>query len=160
MTPDTRDYTILSNYGIPVTDRLLIFQLKACKNAYVGLMSGNTENDPLFEIDFGGYSNSVSFIRAGKDSKLPRLVENSGPILHCSEYKEFMITWDANTINVYRGLDSSGSLFLSWTSPTTLWPIINIGISTAYTANGNWIFHTQGKEITPDDISNITSGCM
>lgn len=150
----------MSNHGIRATDRLLIFQLKACKNGYVGLMTGNTENERLYEIDFGGHKNTVSFIRAGKSNTLPRLVEIAGPVLHCSEYKEFMITWDANTINVSHGLDDSGSTFLTWTSPTTLLPIINIGISTAYTAMGNWIFHTQGKNITPDDISNITSGCM
>ncbi|CAG2190100.1 unnamed protein product [Mytilus edulis] len=156
-TPKTRDYTLLSNYGISATDRVLTFQEKACSNAYVGLMSGNTETEPLYEIVFGGYSNTVSFIRAGKSITLPRLVEFAGPVLDCSQYKEFRITWDDNTINVSHGLDDSGSTFLTWTS-APLWPIQNIGISTAYGSNGEWIFHTQGKKITPDDILNTP--CM
>lgn len=151
----------MSNYSISATDRVLTFQVKACSNAYVGLMSGNTESEPLYEIDFGGVGNSVSFIRAGKSNTLPRLVELAGPVLDCDKYKDFRIHWDDDTINVNHGLDDKGSPFLTWTSLSApLWPISNIGISTAFGANGEWIFHTQGKKITPDDILNITPGCM
>ncbi|XP_071141911.1 uncharacterized protein 5-like [Mytilus edulis] len=159
-TPETRDYTFLSNHGIRATDRILTFQLEACNNAYVGLMSGSSDAQPLYEIDFGAYGNTVSFIRAGKSSKLPRLDETNGNALDCNIYKEFRITWDDNTINVSHGLENSWSPFLTWTSPTTLWPIQHIGISTAYGAKGKWIFHIQSKQFTPDEISNTTPRCM
>lgn len=151
----------MNEKGIRATDGHLTFQLKACFNAYVGLMSENSETKPLYEIDFGEYGNTVTFIRAGKFYKLPRLDEVEGEILNCDKYKDFMITWDAHTINVRHGLDDSRLPFLTWTSTTTLWPIRYIGISTSYfgDATGEWIFHTQGKEIkTHPDNKPKTEG--
>lgn len=147
----------MSNYGISATNRFLTFQVRACSHAFVGLMSGNTETEPFYNIAFGVYSNTVSFIKAGKSTNLPRLVQFAGPVLNCDQYKDFRVTWDDNTINFSHGLDDSVSPFLTWTD-ASLWPIQNIGISTAYGDNGDWIFHTQGKNITPDDILNIKLG--
>lgn len=145
-TPETREYTMLSYDGVTATDRLIRFKVKASNNAYVALLSGQTDSDPLYEIDFGGDINTVSFLRAGNSRQYPRLDEVAGPILRFDEYIEFWITWDDNTINVGLGLDVTGPLFLTWTSKTTLWTITNIGISTAFGATGEWIFYTKGKK--------------
>ncbi|VDI77488.1 Hypothetical predicted protein [Mytilus galloprovincialis] len=72
--PNTRSYTIVSNLGKSVDDRLIIFKVKACEQAYVGLMSGQTESNSLHEIVFGGDANTASFIRAGNSFSLPDLV--------------------------------------------------------------------------------------
>ncbi|CAG2205175.1 unnamed protein product [Mytilus edulis] len=107
-----------------ISDRIISFKVQACSNAYVGLISGTDETDPLYEITI-----------------------------------EFCITWDDNTINVRRGLDVTGSLFLSWTSGTDLWPILNVGICTSYHgATGNWIFNTQGLQTTTDEGTTLHKG--
>ncbi|CAG2202653.1 unnamed protein product [Mytilus edulis] len=106
-------------------------------------MSGSSDDQPLYEIDLGAYGNTVSYIRAGKSVSLPRLDEYQGPALKCNTYKDFRITWDDDTITVSRGLDDSASPFLTWTSPTTFWPVQTIGICTAHGATGEWIFHIQ-----------------
>ncbi|VDI27428.1 Hypothetical predicted protein, partial [Mytilus galloprovincialis] len=118
-TPETRDYTFVSNYGIRASDRILSFQLNACNNAYLGLISGSSDDQPLYEIDLGAYGNTVSYILARTSGSLPRLDEYPGPALKCNTYKDFRIIWDDDTINVSRGLDDSCSPFLTWTSPTT-----------------------------------------
>ena len=144
-TPDTRSYTIVSNSGISVDDRFIIFKVKACQTTYVGLMSGPTENDPLHEIVFGGDSNTASFLRAGKSYILPDLERIEGKILNCNQYVDFWITWNDYTITVGLGLQVTGSAFLTWTSPNPLLAIENIGIATAYGATGEWTFYTRGK---------------
>lgn len=149
----------MSNYGIRASDRILSFQLNACNNAYIGLMSGSSDDQPLYEIDLGAYGNTVSYIRAGKSVSLPRLDEYPGPALKCNTYKDFRITWYDDTINVSHGLDDSASPFLTWTSPTTFWPVQTIGICTAHGATGEWIFHIQGKQFISYDNSNNTSWC-
>ncbi|VDI53016.1 Hypothetical predicted protein [Mytilus galloprovincialis] len=111
-------------------------------------MSENSETEPLYEIDFGGYGNTVTFIRAGKFHKLPRLDEVEGEILNCDKYKDFMITWDAHTINVRHGLDDSRPPFLTWTSTTTLWPIRQLSyteITTSSLGTASPITTTNGK---------------
>ncbi|VDI83767.1 Hypothetical predicted protein [Mytilus galloprovincialis] len=127
-----------------ISDRIISFKVQACSNAYVGLISGTDETDDLYEITIGNYQDTESFIRDGKSSTATKSDIVYGSVLDCSAYREFCITWDDNTINVRRGLDVSGSLFLSWTSGTNLWPILNVGICTRYNgATGNWIFGAQ-----------------
>lgn len=144
-TQETRSYTIVSNHGVSVDDRRIIFKVKACGHAYVGLMSGPTESDPLHEIVFGGDYNSASFVRAGKSYSLPDLVRIDVPILDCNQHVEFWITWNDNTIDVGLGLQVTGSVFLTWTSSNPLLAIQNIGIATAHGSVGEWTFYTEGK---------------
>ncbi|CAG2230627.1 unnamed protein product [Mytilus edulis] len=138
---------MLSELSQSISDRIISFKVQTCTNAYVGLISGTDETDPLYEIAIGTYGNTKSFIRIGKDFAAPKFSEKVEPVLNCSAYTEFCITWDDNTINVRRGLDVTGSLFLSWTSGTDLWPILNVGICTAsFGSTGNWIFYAQGNK--------------
>lgn len=151
----------MSNYGVRATDRILTFEVNACNDAYMGLMSGSSDAQPLYEIDLGAYRNTVSYIWAGKSGTLPRLDEYNGATLHCYAYREFIITWDDKTINVVsHGMDDNGSPFLTWTSSTTLWPIQYIGMSTAYGATGKWIFYIQGNNISPDDSFYTLLWCL
>ncbi|VDI72988.1 Hypothetical predicted protein [Mytilus galloprovincialis] len=143
---------MLSEISQYISDRIISFKVQACNNAYVGLISGTDETDPLYEIAIGTYSDTQSLIRIGKDYSAPKLSENTDPVLDCSAYTEFCITWDDNTINVRRGLDVTGSLFLSWTSDIDLWPILNVGICTTRSSvTANWIFYVQ------DNLQTTTS---
>ncbi|VDI20938.1 Hypothetical predicted protein [Mytilus galloprovincialis] len=132
-----------------IRDRIISFKVKTCTNAYVGLISGTDETDPLYEIAIGSFENTQSFIRIGKDYSAPKLSEIAGRVLDCSAYTEFCITWDANTINVRRGMYVTGSLFLSWTSKTeqtTIEPTNDI--STAQLTTGD----TATPESQPTDL--------
>lgn len=114
---------------------VLIFEVKTCWNAYVGLISGHTDSDPLYEIALGSYKNTMSFIREGKTSKV-FLSEVAGAVFDCTSYTEIWITWNKFTINVGFGDGITGT-FLTWTSPTPLLPILDIGIRT-YFFFSNW----------------------
>ncbi|CAG2239885.1 unnamed protein product [Mytilus edulis] len=147
-TPDTRSYTIVSNQGVSADDRLMTFKVKACSHAYVGLMSGQTETDPLYEIVLGGMRNTYSKIRAGKEYRLPDLDNIDGPIVNCSHYVEFWIIWNDYTITVGLGLQVTRSVFLTWTSSDRLLAIKNIGIATGFGDTGEWTFYTKDKTST------------
>ncbi|CAC5359988.1 unnamed protein product [Mytilus coruscus] len=158
-TPDNRDYIILSELSQSISERIISFKVQSCTNAYVGLISGTDDTDPLYEIAIGTYQNTRSYIRIGKDYSATKFSENAGPVIDCYAYTEFCITWDDNTINVRLGLDVTGSLFLSWTSGTDLLPIFNVGICTAnYGSTGNWIFYAQDLQTTTDEVTTLHKG--
>lgn len=126
-----------------IPNGFLSFEVKTCWNAYVGLISGHTDSDSLYEIALGSYENTISFIREGKTSSA-YLSEVKGAVFDCT-YKEIWITWNTFTINVGFGDGVTGT-YLTWTSPTPLLPILDIGIRTYYVVStGDWIFHIQGK---------------
>lgn len=139
---------MLSSYGITATNRLIRFKVKACKNAYVGLIFGQPYNDKVYEIGFGGEGNTYSFIRVGQVRNDPKLDSVFGSHMVCNAYVEFWISWDDNTINIGQGLDDTGDLFLTWNSETTLQTISSIEFATAW-ATGEWIFYTQGQKSNP-----------
>lgn len=145
-TPDKRDYTILSNIKTSITDRFISFKVKSCKNAYVGLISGSVDTDPLYEIVIGARSNSESCIRIGKDFQADKLFEYFGPVLDCNTHTEFYISWNDDTITFGSGLEVNGPLILTWTSASLLMPISNVGICTIFGATGDWIFYIKGKQ--------------
>ncbi|VDI51183.1 Hypothetical predicted protein [Mytilus galloprovincialis] len=130
---------------------VLFFEVKTCWNAYVGLISGHIDSDPLYEIALGSYQNTKSFIRKGKTSSR-FLSEVAGAVFDCT-YKEIWITWNTFTINVGFG-DGDNGTFLTWTSLTPLLPILDIGIRTYYyQSTGDWIFQIQDETSTTEGIT-------
>lgn len=137
-------YIILSTLGITISENNFInFKIKACNDVHVALISGNTENDPLYEIVIGGWKNTKSVLRTGKQANTAATDE--GDFLICSEYKEFWISWDNITINIGRGdVFDDDTIFLTWSNADGLRTIINIGVYTAFGSTGEWIFYQPG----------------
>lgn len=135
---------MLSTLGITISENNFInFKIKACNDVHVALISGNTENDPLYEIVIGGWSNTESRIRKAKQSN--DVATAKGDFLNCSEYKEFWISWDSITINIGRGdVFDKDTIFLTWSNADGLRTIINIGVYTAFESTGEWIFYQPG----------------
>lgn len=146
-TPDSRDYIIVQNLTKSISDRYIHFKVKTCKNAYIGLISGNTDSDPLYEIGIGDLSKLIfiSYIRFGRENSSPIISVSTNSYLQCNSYTDFVIIWNnhAITVGVYR--NSDWYELLPWTSTINLWPILNVGICTKY-GSGQWQFFTQGMK--------------
>lgn len=109
----------------------------------MALISGNTENDTLYEIVIGGWRNTKSVLRKAKQSNL--VAKTAGVFLSCSQYKDFWISWDNITINIGRGdVFDDDAIFLTWSDTAGLWTITNIGFYTAFRSTGEWIFYQPG----------------
>ncbi|CAC5366308.1 unnamed protein product [Mytilus coruscus] len=153
-TPDSRDYIIIQNLNKSISDRFISFKTKTCKNAYVGLISGNTDNDPLYEIVIGEFWNTESYMRIGRAYSAPLLSVNLGHVLHCYSYTYFFITWNNTTITVGVRRNLNWYVFLTWTSSTNLWSIFNVGICT-YGSTGQWQFYTSDIPTTSDEATGL-----
>ncbi|XP_071176438.1 C3 and PZP-like alpha-2-macroglobulin domain-containing protein 8 [Mytilus edulis] len=134
-TPNKPTYIILSNLGITLTHGFISFKVKARSDVHFALISGNTEYEQLYEIVIGGWTNKQSVIRTVKQGKPVSL--KKGTFLDERKFKAFWISWNDTTINVGHGLEvASGKIFLEWTNPNGLRPILNAGFYTAFGSTG------------------------
>ena len=120
----------------------MTFQVSACNDAHVILMTGNTESEKHYFIAFGGWGNTMSIIEDESVAKY------DGVVLNCTEYKEFWINWDSCMINVGHGTTNNEHIFLSLASASICLDIVNIGVRTAHGAKGKWIFYHEGGYYT------------
>ncbi|VDI52932.1 Hypothetical predicted protein [Mytilus galloprovincialis] len=156
-TPDSSEYIIVQNLTKSISDRLIDFEVQSCKNAYVGLISGNADSDPLYEIVIEEGWNPDSYIRIGRDNSGSKFSEISEYLLHCNFYIPFRITWNDRTINLF--ISSPKNPFwdriLTWTSVTNLWSILNVGICTMDKSTGKWLFNTSDLPTTSDETTAL-----
>ena len=59
-------------------------------------------------------------------------------ILNCDEQRQFWVTWMDDTIRVGEGAEIGQLEILLWPDPN-LHPVFSVGLSTGYTATGQWI---------------------
>ncbi|CAC5396720.1 unnamed protein product [Mytilus coruscus] len=150
-TPNRQKYIILSNLGITLTNGFISFKVKAKNDVHFALISGSTEDDPLYEIVIGGWGNKKSVIRTFKQQS-PPVDSKEKTFLDEGIFKAFWISWNDTTINVGNGLEAAcETVFLEWTNPNGLLQILNAGIYTYYESTGEWIFYKQ------DVITAITT---
>ncbi|CAG2252185.1 unnamed protein product [Mytilus edulis] len=148
---------IFKNLTKSISDRLINYKVKSCENAYVGLISGNTDSDPLYEIVIEEGWNPDSYIRIGRNNSGAKFSEISEYLLHCNFYRKFRTTWNDRTINLFRSSPQYPfwDRILTWTSVTNLWPILNVGICTMYGSTGQWLFYTSDLPTTSDETTAL-----
>lgn len=150
-TLDDLTYTILSDHGFTLpTKKFFNFEVMACNDAHVALISGNTEYDPLYEIVIGGWWNLRSAIRMYKQQIIPRVII-SVTFLECNEYKELWVYWNNTTVVIGQESTMNINVFLTWSKQSGLRQVENIGIHTGFGSEGKWIFHNSGNGYTISD---------
>ncbi|XP_052061188.1 uncharacterized protein LOC127701337 [Mytilus californianus] len=157
ITPNKQEYIILSNLGITLSHESISFKVKARSDVHFALISGNTENDQLYEIAIGGWRNTKSVIRTSKQGD--PVDSKHGTFLDDGVFKVFSISWYGDTINVGNGEDVvAGTIFLTWTNSDGLGPILNAGFYTAFGSTGEWIFYKQDVKTAITTQTEKTTG--
>ncbi|XP_060070843.1 uncharacterized protein LOC132550773 [Ylistrum balloti] len=128
-------YTKLTDYGFqPDADNSIVFHVKACNDAHVALISNDQR---MYEVIIGGWSNTKSVIRTSKDGK-PKASHN-GALLNCSKFKTFHISWDDGLIVLHRNTSEGWVKVIKWQDPSPK-TITNIAFTTGLWATGAWRF--------------------
>ncbi|XP_069140172.1 uncharacterized protein [Argopecten irradians] len=129
-------YTLLSDYGYALQATSIVFEVKACNDAHVGLKEDDDPDGNLYEIVMGGWSNSKSVIRTVKqgDNK----VEHSGAVLDCNEYKRFNVSWSGGVVTVMRDTDSGWVQLMTWSDLGGGLDVQFVGLTTARWSSGSW----------------------
>ncbi|XP_022112061.1 uncharacterized protein LOC110991154 [Acanthaster planci] len=114
----------------------ITFAVRASSYAHVGLSAENKHLPVMYEIIFGGYSNSMVLLRRKTDGDFVASAALAG-VLSQHEYRTFWIWWHHATIIV--GIGSSHEPILTYTDPDQLW-IKYFGFATSYQSIGYWHF--------------------
>lgn len=140
MEKDKYKYIILPDLASSIQHNdFLHFKVKACRDVYIALINGKSENDQLYEIVLGGWNNMKSVLRTYKQQHTAERTY-VGSVLDCTRFKEFVIKWTYSTINIVLNTTHGSSVILTWWTQTKLNPIINVGVFTGFGATGEWIF--------------------
>ncbi|XP_035689653.1 uncharacterized protein LOC118424952 [Branchiostoma floridae] len=124
-----------------LTRGFFTFEVQTNNDVHVALSSMNQDLDDMYEIVIGGWSNTQSVIRRGKQGS--NLVTASTPGINSrEEYRKFRITWSSDgTIAVERRGETQWT-FMQWTDPNPL-PINYAGYSTGWGSDGLWKFYAE-----------------
>ena len=115
MTDDSYDYyryhkivTGQTSFGVGI---------QSCSDAHIGLSEiPGLSSLNMYEIVIGGWSNTKSVIRRGRQGAIE--VETSTPdILNCNSMKYFWVTWDDGAIEVGIGAVIGQSRILYYKDP-------------------------------------------
>lgn len=132
----------------------LKLDIKACHDAVVFLSESDfmRSSQSLYEIVFGSYSNTNTYILRRNDESLGPSssiedfpdhqnigIQNS---LSCSDYKAFWITWIDGHIKIGSGSTLSENVFADWQDPVPI-EVKSIGILTFWGATGEWRIHAE-----------------
>lgn len=118
----------------PVTGSQIQFRVRASNDAHIALTPGPQEGEPMFEVFFGGWSNSKSVIRKNRNKPEVAEVETPG-ILSNDESRGFWIRWNENTITA--GKEGEYDPLLSYIDSEPI-AVGYIGICTGWGASGDW----------------------
>ncbi|CAC5396629.1 unnamed protein product [Mytilus coruscus] len=146
-TNGSYEYTILETLK-PFSDICgeINFQIRGEKNAFVALLSGNDDSDPLYEVVFG-INDIYSTIRKWKGglNTTDYLRDNDVFLAHTPTYRNlflnFTIRWNNGTIYAKTHFDQ-----MKLNDDTPL-PVKKIAVTTAGDASGEWHFNTEGMII-------------
>ena len=121
---------------ITVLSQNITFTVRACRDAHIAL-SKTRENvrADTYEIVIGGWGNSKAVIRRAVQGK-PVSEVTIPDLLHCSEFRQFWISWYNGEIVVGQGsLGSNEILRYSNSSPNE---ISAVAITTGFGIEGDW----------------------
>ncbi|XP_021353607.1 uncharacterized protein LOC110450424 isoform X1 [Mizuhopecten yessoensis] len=134
-SPPHFTYTKLKDYGFrPNPDNSIVFHVKACSDAHVGLISNDQR---VYEVVIGGWSNTKSVIRTNRGEK-PKATHN-GALLSCSTFRTFYLSWNGGRIILHRNTSNGWDKVMEWQDPNPK-TITNVAFTTGLWATGAWRF--------------------
>ncbi|XP_069131652.1 uncharacterized protein [Argopecten irradians] len=130
-------YTNLEDYSYDLGHRSSIrFSVKACSGIHVALLSRNTGICAMYEVLIGGYRNTLSAIRRGKN-RYNHVTTPSSPA-DCNSFRTFVVTWAMGVITVwYEAEDDEWQSLMWWRDPSPV-DVRYIGLTTGLAASGTW----------------------
>lgn len=135
-TADDKHYVKLSQKGITAADRSAFsFQVSAHHDAHVALMSRDNTEDPLYEIVIGGWRNTKSCIRLGKQQQCKATY--SGPVVNNDTYTQFWVSWVNGVISLGRSVTVNQCVLMEYTH-TTPYPVNFLAVMTGFGSTGKW----------------------
>lgn len=147
-TPDSvydPKYIVLTNLAKTISSHQFItFKVKACHDAYIGLIAGDTVTSQLYEIVIGAFGNTKSVIRTAQQQIPAARTVSGGQFVHCQLYKQFWISWTYSTIKIGKGMSRNNLMFITLSKRNGLNPINNIAIYTGFGSTGEWVFYKAG----------------
>lgn len=128
----------LSPYCITAADRSeFSFQVSAQNDAHVALMSTDNTADPLYEIVIGGWNNTKSCIRLGKQQECKTLY--CGPVVYSDTYTQFWVSWVNGVISLVRS-ETVNQIVLMEFNHATPYPVNFLSVMTGFGSTGKWKF--------------------
>ncbi|XP_061175873.1 uncharacterized protein LOC133184808 [Saccostrea echinata] len=158
MTMKYYQYQPLSKHGIstcnPVKDNL-VFAVRACNDAHVALLEKDTDDtNKLYEIVLGGWGNTRSCLRKGKQTTC--LVNHQEKILHCDEALYFWVSWNKGIVKVGKGRVVGTDEILSYTDPSPI-KIRYFAVSGGFGASADFYFCRNKKGSHAPEIIYLPS---
>ncbi|CAH1794507.1 unnamed protein product [Owenia fusiformis] len=157
------DYEFVHGY-MNVHDRVGVqFEIQACNDAHIALESKpSVVGVPqAYEIVLGGWSNTRSVIRDGKQGT-EKVTVDTPNLLNCTVFLPFWVTWQNGIIRVGKGFSYGRNLLMEW-QDTTPKPVTVISVATGWGSTANWNFREPtGREVrimTPNDY-NFNHGML
>ncbi|XP_071104952.1 uncharacterized protein [Haliotis cracherodii] len=138
-TSSTHIYHSLFDDGvIKRSHTSLTFKVKTCGDAHVALKTLYQNSDTqMYEVVLGGWRNSKSVLR--RCAQCDSLVEYSGGVVSCSQYKQFWMSWSDGTVKAGRGGTVGQDEILSYRDPHPH-AINYFAAATGWGSPGEWIF--------------------
>ncbi|XP_037094878.1 uncharacterized protein LOC119114925 [Pollicipes pollicipes] len=122
----------------PVNGTSTSFSVKCHNDAHVCLSPVEYETDSMLQIFIGGWKNSQSGMRLGKDEDVARV---DTPDIVCEdEFRTFWVSWDDGHVKVSHGSDMDP--FMEWRSSQPL-AVGYLGYTTGWGSTGEWKFHDE-----------------
>lgn len=135
-TADDEHYVKLSPKGITAADRSAFsFQVSAHHDAHVALMSRDNTTYPLYEIVIGGWGNTKSCIRLGKQQQCKATYY--GPVVNSDTYTQFWVSWINGVISLGRSVTVNQCVLMEYTH-TTPYPVNFLAVMTGFGSTGKW----------------------
>ncbi|XP_046377746.2 uncharacterized protein LOC124149944 [Haliotis rufescens] len=115
------------------------FKVRAENDAFVALLQEDgVTNQNIYEVLIGGWHNTRSVIRTGK--QFNSRVEARHTPLSSTQFRDFWISWEDGVISVGAGKVVGVEMFMTWTDPTPH-PVNYIAVSTGWGSTGLWEFY-------------------
>ncbi|XP_062615001.1 uncharacterized protein LOC134276742 [Saccostrea cucullata] len=138
LTEDDTQYIKLSTHCITAAERSFFsFEVKAKNDAHFALMSADDDNEPLYEIVLGGWTNTKSCVRVEKQGTC--YGTKQAQVLQESSFKTFWVYWLNGNITVGLGNIRDGNVFLKYYHSTP-YPVNYFSVMTGYGSTGHWKF--------------------
>ncbi|XP_060074523.1 C3 and PZP-like alpha-2-macroglobulin domain-containing protein 8 [Ylistrum balloti] len=130
-------YKHLTDFKYELGHRTSItFSVKACSDIHVALLSRDVGACDMYEVLIGGYANTLSTIRRGKNGY--NFVTKSSSPADCNAFKSFKITWDLGLVTVwYESEIATWHFLMSWRDPKPI-NVRYIGMTTGKATSGTW----------------------
>jgi len=137
-------FSLLSSYGYSTeSSKFIKLEVKACQDAYIGLMKDDINSQALYHIAIGGWFNKKTVLRIGKDNN-QYVTPYNAVLLDCNKYARFEATWESGKVELWTTINDTWTKILSYYHPQTEL-VEYVGVTTATWADGYWKIFTDGR---------------